>query len=102
MVSTSLEFRLGTGGVSARDYLEAQTAYTDALSAVASRHIDYILDRTQLFLDMELLEVNERGFWDELYLEDFEPTLYLELPAWASPSTALCPTSTTQRVFGDR
>lgn len=85
VVSTSLEFRLGTGGVSARDFLEAQTAYTDALSAVASRHIDYILDRSQLFLDMELLEVNESGFWDELYLEDFEPTLYLELPAWASP-----------------
>lgn len=85
VVSTSLEFRLGTGGVSARDFLEAQTAYTDALSAVASRHIDYILDRTQLFLDMELMEVNEQGFWDELYQEDFEPTLYLDLPTWASP-----------------
>ena len=48
VVSTSLEFRLGTGGVSARDFLEAQTAYIDALSAVASRHISYIVDRTQL------------------------------------------------------
>lgn len=85
VVSTSLEFRLGTGGVSARDFLEAQTAYTDALSAVASRHIDYILDRTQLFLDMELLTVNDRGFWEELYVESYEPTLYYDFPSWALP-----------------
>ena len=85
VVSTSLEFRLGTGGVSARDFLEAQTAYTDALSAVASRQISYILDRTQLFLDLELLTVNDQGFWEELYMQEYEPTPYFEFPSWALP-----------------
>ncbi|MEM9940482.1 MAG: TolC family protein, partial [Planctomycetota bacterium] len=85
VVSTSLEFRLGTGGVSARDFLEAQTAYTDALSAVASRRIDYIVDRTQLFLDMELLTVDSNGFWEPLYEVDFQPDSYFEFPDWARP-----------------
>jgi len=86
VVSTSLEFRLGTGGVSARDFLEAQTAYIDALSAVASRHINYIVDRTQLFLDLELLEVNDQGFWEELYDDSFQPTAYFDLPPWSLPA----------------
>ncbi|MEM7475102.1 MAG: TolC family protein [Planctomycetota bacterium] len=85
VVSTSLEFRLGTSGVSARDFLEAQTAYTNALSSVASRHIDYILDRTQLFLDLELLTVDETGFWQDLRDEDVLPEPAYGLPAWAFP-----------------
>lgn len=85
VVSTSLEFRLGTGGVSARDFLEAQTAYTDALSNVASRHIDYIIDRTQLFFDLELLEVDEEGFWNELNEESFQPQPWFDIPEWGQP-----------------
>ena len=85
VVSTSLQFRLGIEGISARDFLEAQTDYTDALSAVASRHISYIVDRTQLFLDMELLIVNEQGFWDELYDEQYQPEPFFQLPPWAMP-----------------
>ncbi len=85
VVSTSLEFRLGTGGVSARDFLEAQTAYTNSLSAVASRHISYILDRTQLFLDLELLIVDETGFWPELRNEEVQPESFFGLPSWAFP-----------------
>ncbi len=85
VVSTSLEFRLGTGGVSARDFLEAQVAYIDALSDVASRHIDYIVDRTQLFLDLELLTVNESGFWEELDNEQYQPEPYFEMPNWSLP-----------------
>ena len=85
VVSTSLEFRLGTGGVTARDFLEAQTAYIDALSNVASRHIEYIVDRTQLFLDLELLTVEEDGFWNDLRNEELQPEIYTSLPAWAFP-----------------
>ncbi len=73
VVSTSLEFRLGTGGVWARDFLEAQTACIDALSDVASRHIDCIVDRTQLFFDLELLMVDDRGFWNDIRNEDLQP-----------------------------
>ncbi len=85
VVSTSLEFRLGTGGVTARDFLEAQTAYTDALSSVASRHIDYIVDRAQLFLDLELMYVDEFGFWSDIRNEDSQPEAVYGLPSWAFP-----------------
>lgn len=85
VVSTSLAFRLGSGGVSARDFLEAQTAYINALSSVASRHINYILDRTQLFLDLELLTVDETGFWRDLRNEEVTPQPAYDLPDWAFP-----------------
>jgi hypothetical protein len=85
VVSTSLEFRLGTGGVSARDFLEAQTAYIDALSDVASRHIQYIVDRTQLFFDLELLMVDEDGFWNDIRNEELQPEPQFEIPSWGTP-----------------
>ena len=85
VVSTSLEFRLGTGGVSARDFLEAQTAYIDALSAVASRHIQYIVDRAQLFFNLELLMVDEDGFWEDIRNEELQPSPQFEIPAWGTP-----------------
>lgn len=85
VVSTQLEQRLGLGGVTARDFLEAQDAYISALSSVASRHISYIVDRMQLFLDTELLVVNEQGLWDGLYDESVQPTPYYQLPPHAFP-----------------
>lgn len=85
VVSTELERRLGIGGVTARDYLQAQDAYISALSSVASRHINYIVDRMQLFLDTEVLTVNERGLWEGLYDESIQPTPYYQLPPHAFP-----------------
>jgi hypothetical protein len=85
VVSTQLELRLGTGGVTARDYLQAQEAYTRALSSVAGRHINYIVNRMELFLALEVLQVDERGFWNELYTESAQPTPYYQLPPHAFP-----------------
>ena len=85
VISTSLEFRLGTGGVSARDFLEAQTAYTDALTDVANRHIQYLVDRTQLFFDLELLIVDESGFWDDVRQEEVQPEPQFSIPSWGTP-----------------
>jgi outer membrane protein TolC len=80
VASTRLQLRLGVAGVKARDFLEAQTAYVSALSTVASRHIEYILGRTQLFLDLELMQVDGFGFWPELYDEQFQPTPVYQPP----------------------
>ena len=44
VVSTRLELQLGRD-VTARDFLEAQQAYTASLNAVAVEHIGYITDR---------------------------------------------------------
>ncbi|MCA9144751.1 MAG: TolC family protein [Planctomycetaceae bacterium] len=85
VVSTQIERNLGIGGVTARDYLQSQDAYISALSSVASRHINYIVDRMQLFLDTEVLTVDERGLWDGLYDESVQLTPFYQLPSYAFP-----------------
>jgi Arc/MetJ family transcription regulator len=78
------EMRLGTAN--SRDFLEAQDAYVRALSGVASLHINYIVDRLNLFLDLESLTVGENGFWDELYDERLQPEPNYQLPGYARPA----------------
>jgi hypothetical protein len=80
VAGTRQQLRLGVANIQARDFLEAQTAYASALSTVAARHIGYIVSRTQLFMDLELLEVDEEGFWPELRNPQFQP-----LPAYEPP-----------------
>ena len=86
VVSTEVELRLGVGNVAARDFLESQTAYTRSLSSVAGTHIEYIVDRLNLFLDLELLAVEDDGFWPQLYEEDLQPMPAYQLPAYALPA----------------
>jgi hypothetical protein len=86
VVSTELQLRLGIGSVAARDFLESQTAYIRSLESVASRHIGYIVDRLQLFLELELLAVEDDGFWPQLYDEDIQPMPYYQFPRYALPA----------------
>jgi hypothetical protein len=71
VTSTRMQVALGQGNITARDFLEAQQAYTQSLSAVAQQHIGYIQDRIQLFLDLEQLQVNQVNFWPELRNESY-------------------------------
>ncbi len=63
VVSTRLQLQLAVGNVVARDFLEAQQAYTSALNAVAREHISFILGRIDLFLQMEAVRVDPNGYW---------------------------------------
>ncbi len=73
VVSTRLQLQYEVGNVVARDFLEAQQAYTAALSSVASQHISYILGRIELFFDLEGIQLNENGYWPGLDDEDLQP-----------------------------
>ena len=86
VISTRKQFDLNLGSITARDFLEAQRAYTASLNAVASEHIGYILDRIDLFLALELLQVDERGFWPQLYDEGYQPTPRVQPPAYSGPA----------------
>lgn len=81
VVSTRLQLQLATGDVVARDFLEAQQAYTAALSSVAGQHIAFILDRVELFFDLEAIRVDQLGFWAGLKDEDLPPPVDLNFPA---------------------
>ncbi len=71
VTSTRMQVALGQGNVSARDFLEAQQAYTRSLSSVAQQHINYIGDRIQFFLDLEQLQVDQVNFWPDLRNESY-------------------------------
>ncbi|OYP36123.1 TolC family protein [Rhodopirellula sp. MGV] len=92
VVSTRLQLQLSVGNVVARDFLEAQQAFTSALNSVASDHISFILERIALFLDTESIRLNEYGYWDETRDDrvvlpavpdfyDMNPNPYGRLPA---------------------
>lgn len=82
VLSTRLQLQLGQQGVTARDFVEAQQAYTASLSTVAGQHIGYLRDRISLFLDLELLTVDASGFWPQLYEEGIRPETRFEMPPW--------------------
>lgn len=72
VVSTRLQL-ITPGGtnVTARDFLESQQAYTRSLSAVAQRHIGYVVDRIEFFLNLEQLQVDQANFWPNLREEAY-------------------------------
>ncbi|MCY2994612.1 MAG: TolC family protein [Planctomycetota bacterium] len=86
VVSTQLQLVLGTTKVTARDWVESQQAYTSALSNMARAHLLYLRTRINLFLDLELLQVNDTGFWPEVYDQQYQPTPNYGDPAYASPA----------------
>ncbi len=91
LVSTRLELSLGRQNVAARDVLESQQAYTASLRAVAGDHIGYVLDRIELFLDLELLQVDQDGFWPQVYDENYQATANLMPPVPGPPYGQLPP-----------
>jgi len=84
-ISTQLQLRLGLENIRVQDVLDAQGAYTESLSSLAGSHVQYVLDRIGLFLDLELLEVDEQGFWTQLYDEDAQPAPNRQLPDYGLP-----------------
>ncbi|MBN1855299.1 MAG: TolC family protein, partial [Pirellulales bacterium] len=91
VVSTRWQLQLGIQNVSARDFLESQQDYTASLIAVARQHIGYLSDRIQLFLDLELLEIDTNGFWPELYNEEYQPMADFLWPGNAWPAYGTLP-----------
>ncbi len=85
VTSTRLELALGFPGVAARDFLEAQDAYRSALGAVADNHTQHIVTRMRLFLDMELMELDELGVWPGLGDESLQPIPRFEPPPGSGP-----------------
>lgn len=71
VVSTRLQLILGSRNVSARDFLEAQQAYTRSLSSVAQQHIGFLVDRIEFFLDLEQMQVDQLNFWPDLREEKY-------------------------------
>lgn len=85
VVNTRMQLALGLPGVQARDFLEAQDAFRRALSSVADNRIGYITGRMQFFLDLELIELDERGMWPYLKEMSHQPPSVLDWREEALP-----------------
>lgn len=83
--STRLALALGISGVAARDFLEAQDAYRVAVGGVADNHIGYLVNRMQLFLDLEVMQLDDTGFWLGLRDESLQPPAQFVLPPENGP-----------------
>lgn len=79
VISTRLRLQFGVANVAARDFLEAQQAYTAALSSIARQHVNYITDRTELFFDLEAFNVDQFGYWAGV-AEDHGPQVNVDFP----------------------
>ncbi len=79
VISTRLRLQFGVANVAARDFLEAQQAYTNALSSIARQHVNYITDRTELFFDLEAFNVDQWGHWAGV-AEDSAPQVNVDFP----------------------
>lgn len=102
VASTQLELALGFPGVAARDFLEAQDAFRQAVSGVADNHLGYLVNRIQFFLSLELLELDDRGFWTGLRDEQLQPTPQFLLPPSAGlPYGSLPPAPWFSRELQD-
>jgi Outer membrane efflux protein len=80
VISTRLRLQFAVPNVAARDFLEAQQAYTAALSTIARQHVNYITDRTELFFDLEAFDVDAWGNWSGVK-EDYGPAVNVDFPA---------------------
>lgn len=98
VISTRLRLQFAVQNVAARDFLESQQAYTNALSAIARQHVNYITDRTELFFDLEAFDVDELGYWSGVK-EDYGPSVNTDFPTtnprpydWLPPRVRYSPT----------
>ncbi len=80
VITTRMRLQLGVQNVAARDFLESQQAYTNALSAIARQHVNYITDRIELFFDLEAFDVDRCGHWSGV-TQDYGPQLNVDFPA---------------------
>jgi len=79
VISTRLRLQFAVANVAARDFLEAQQAYTNALNSIARLHVNYITDRTELFFDLEAIDVDSNGYWSGV-TEDYGPRVNVDFP----------------------
>ncbi len=88
---TSEQLRQGAIDVKPRDFLDAQRDHTASLIAVAREHVGYVLDRIDLFLDLELLTVDDTGFWPDLYNGHVQPAVAVQPAPGAGPAYGRLP-----------
>ena len=80
VTSIRLSLSLGIPNVRIPDLLDALDDSRTALINVANSRIDYITQRARFALDLELMQLDEDGFWQQIYDDDYQPQPRLQYP----------------------
>lgn len=80
VTSIRLSLSLGIPNVRIPDLLDALDDSRNALISVANARIGYIVQRSRFALDLEQMQLDESGFWPEIYDENYQPQPRLEYP----------------------
>ncbi len=100
VISIQLQLALGIEGVRYTDLLLALQSSRESLRSVAFSRIGYLVRRAEFALDLELMQLDGRGFWPEINDRDYQPTAqpiypisagptYGEITPWVKPSKLL-------------
>ena len=86
VISTRLQLALGFEGVRYTDLLLALQSSRESLRSVAFSRIGYLVQRAQFALDLELMQLDGRGFWPEINDRDYQPVAQTFYPSNAGPT----------------
>jgi hypothetical protein len=86
VISIRLQLALGTPDVRGRDLIDALQASREALTSVADSRIGYLVDRARFVLDLELMQLNEDGFWPQINDPSYQPNPDFLYPPTAGPT----------------
>ncbi len=105
VISIRLQLALGVQGVRGTDLLDALQGSREALTSVANSRIGYLVDRTRFVLDLELIQLDETGFWPPVDDPDYRPRPNPVYPSGAGPTygrlpSRVKPSRLLQRIYG--
>jgi hypothetical protein len=86
VISIRLQLALGTPNVRGTDLLDALQGSREALTEVANLRINDLVNRTQFVLNMELMQLDEDGFWPAIDDPNYQPEANLLYPLAAGPT----------------
>ena len=113
VTSIRLQLALGTPNVRGTDLLDALQGSREALTLVANLRIDDLVNRAQFVLDMELMQLDDNGFWPQINDPDYQPQpnlmyppsagpTYGEIPRYVKPTKLMYPPVSHTRVPANR
>lgn len=107
VISIQLQLTLGTPDVRGRDLLDALQASREALTSVANSRIGFLVDRARFVLDLELMQVDEDGFWPQINDPTYQPQPNFLYPPNAGPtygtlSPCVKPSKLMYHIYGHR
>ncbi len=80
VLSTRLQLILGLPGVRAPDLVDAYNESRQALGNMVDRRIGYIVSRAQLALELEVMMLDDSGFWPDVNNPEYQPQPDLVYP----------------------